>query len=194
MPMSIWLRTVGKCVRLNSVQLPGDRFANKSNWICVTEEAGERSLTELSRVGTRWTLTIGGERWVLLAVLSPTRAFWLASSASCPLLARKSPPEPPLTEQPSWAFALKPSVPKEISKQTLSPAQPLIELWDVFGKAVSYKTVCCRREIMWHQRMGAPVDVLHIGNMMYFFSLSTITLQFTATLPWQEKTVHEAKT
>lgn len=61
MPMSIWLRSVGKCVGSNSAQLPGDRFANMSHWICVTEEAEERSLTEMSRVGTRWPLTIGGE-------------------------------------------------------------------------------------------------------------------------------------
>lgn len=70
---------------------------------------------------------------------------------------RVSPPEPPLTEQPSWAFALEPSARKEISKQCLSPAQPLIELWDVFAETVSYKTVCCRGEIV------APVDVLHMA-------------------------------
>lgn len=85
---------------------------------------------------------------VLSTAGSPvTRQGLLAGCFSklSPSHSRVSPPEPPLTEQPSWAFALKPSVPKEISKQTLPPAQPLIELWDVFGEAVSYKTVCCRR-------------------------------------------------
>lgn len=86
MPVSIWLRTVGKCVGFNSAQLHGDG--------------------------------------------SPTRAFWLASSASCPLLAGASPPEPPLTEQLAWTF--QPSLPKEVSQQPLPPAQPLTELWDAF--------------------------------------------------------------
>ncbi|PKU35460.1 hypothetical protein llap_14235 [Limosa lapponica baueri] len=54
-----------------------------------------------------------------------------------PPRSRDSSPEPPLTEQPSRAFALDPSAPKEISKKSLPPAQPLIELRDVFGETVS---------------------------------------------------------
>lgn len=151
MPMIVWLRTVGKYVGLSSALLPGERFANMSNWICVTEEAGERSLTELSRVGTRWPLAIGVECWVLLAVLSPTTACWLDSSASCPLLVGVSPPEPPLTEQPSWAFALKPSAPKEISKQALPPS--LLSYGMCLVRQSPTRQYVVEGEIAWHQLM-----------------------------------------
>lgn len=77
------------------MQLPGERFANMSNWICVSEEAGEGSLTEPIRAGTGWSLSTGESTTYFWQTCHPPEpSGWLFSKLSPPYT-RISPPEPP---------------------------------------------------------------------------------------------------